>query len=186
MTNQIKNKTNNITSLIYHKSDIVEYLSSFISSKYRHGHDIIVPQCFMFKSQTYSLLSKNIFKHFPVLQNNLEMFTHEYKNYGNTQFVVIENKHNKNLNKIIFANMLCAKYRTSNRKINYIALAKSMSQIASFISSTVSNTENDDIQISSSKFGTGFLGGHWPFIAQLINDSWPQYTTNIYTYDKTR
>lgn len=173
-----------VSPIIYHKGNIVEHLVNFISSKNRHGYDLVVPQCFFLKSKSYSLLTKNILKNFPTLTTNLEMFICDSKNYGHTQFVSLDNKHNKNLNKIIFANMLCAKYKSSKRKIDYISLAKCMSNISSFISHRLSNTENDGIQIISSKFGTGFFGGNWSFIEQLVNDSWGCYTTNIYTYEQ--
>jgi len=180
MTNQTKNRHN---SIIYKTGDIVKDINVFINNKSRQGFDILLPQCISHNINIVSKLTQQIYSIFPELKTNTEIFVSNPKNYGHTQFVSLSNRHNKNLNKIVFANMICTKQRYHQRKIDYILLAKCMSDVSSFIKNQSTQKENDKIYIMASKFGTGFLGGNWSFIEQLIHDSWDGFTTTIYNYD---
>jgi hypothetical protein len=172
-----------MSNVLYRKGDIVKELGSFINSSSPQGYDILVPQCFSLNIKHINKLTRSIYMYFPELSTNLEMFLANHKNYGQTQFIECYNRKNKNLNRIIFANMICVKNTKSKRKIDYILLAKCMSQIAIYLKNRISNKENDFTYIYGSKFGTGFLGGNWLFIEQLIQDSWDGFTTTIYNYD---
>lgn len=180
MTHRIDNKyTNNI---LYRRGDVVKDLKSFIISPNAYGYDLLVPQCFSANIKQLNKLTQNLCLHFPELLTNLELFLVDKKNYGHTQFIECNNRKNKNLNRIIFANMVCVKNTKLKRKIDYILLARCMSQVSGYINNQ-KNKENDPINILGSKFGTGFLGGNWSFIEQLIQDSWDGFTTTIYNYD---
>lgn len=170
-------------NLIYHKGNIVEDLRSFISSQSYHGYDLLVPQCLGLNIRHMDKLTKNLCKYFPELLTNLELFVTDKKNYGHTQFIECANTKNKNLNRIIFANMICIKNTKARRKIDYVLLARCMSQIGIYLKNKSKNNENDPVHIFGSKFGTGFWGGNWLFIEQLIQDSWDGFTTTIYNYD---
>lgn len=180
MTHRTKSYTPNV---IYRKGDIVKDLVDFIGLPNRHGSDILVPQCFGNNIAHVSRLTQQLYRNFPELQANTEIFISNAKNFGRTQFIEIHNKNNKNFNKIIFANMLCNKITSHKRKIDYISLARCMSEISIYLKNRQKQTENDKTQIIGAKFGTGFLGGNWTFIEQLINDSWDWLTTIIYHYD---
>lgn len=183
MTARLNNKPPIRSNILYRNGNLVKDLLTFITSKNRHGHDLLVPQCFSINIKSINQLTQALYKNFPGLSVNTELFISNHKNYGHTQFIEINNIHNKNLNKIIFANMVCIKNTKDKRKIDYISLARCLSEVSIFIKQKLLNTENDKIQIISSRFGTGFLGGNWSFIEQLINDSWDSFTTTIYHYD---
>jgi len=180
MTQRINNRP--ATNMLYRKGDIVKDLNAFIHSANNQGYDLLIPQCFDSNIKHLNKLTQNICIYFPELLTNLELFLVDKKNYGYTQFIECHNRKNKNLNRIIFANMVCIKNLKSKRKIDYILLARCMSQISTYIKNQT-NTENDPIHICGAKFGTGFLGGNWSFIEQLIQDSWDGFTTTIYNYD---
>lgn len=183
MTNQIKNRHTNI---IYKKGNIVKDIDTFIHSKSRQGFDVLLPQCIPHDTNMVSKLTQQLYSKFPEIKANTEIFASNPKNYGHTQFVTLSNAYNKNLNQIIFANMICTKQKYSQRKIDYILLAKCMSDIAMFVKKQCIQSDNDRIHIMAAKFGTGFLGGNWSFIEQMIHDSWYNITTTIYNYDSTK
>lgn len=174
--------TRTMSNLTYRKGDIVQDLGSFMVSPVAQRYDILVPQCFSLNIKYINRLTQNLCTYFPELFTNLELFLTDKKNYGHTQFIECHNRKNKNLNRIIFANMICVKNTKSKRKIDYILLARCMSQIKTYLKNQTNN-ENDPIHIFGAKFGTGFLGGNWSFIEQLIQDSWDGFTTTIYNYD---
>lgn len=180
MTHTVKNRHNNI---IYKKGDIVQDLQKIINTKSRNGCDVLFPQCVSENQSAITRLNKEIYALFPSLQIDTEFFVSNPKNYAHTQFLTIPNTHNKNLNKIIFANMFCVKKNHTKRKISYVALARCMNDVYTYIKKESSREDSDKIQIMSAKFGTGFIGGNWSFIEQLINDSWDSFTTTIYQYD---
>jgi len=184
MTNRLIHKSvTRPSNMLYRNGDLVKDLSIFINSKNRQGYDILVPQCFSNNISQTNKLTQSLYKVFPDLLPNTELYISNVKNFGHTQFITVHNRHNKNLNKIIFANMLCIKQTKEKRKIDYILLARCLSEVSLFIKQSTTNKENDNIQIMSSRFGTGFLGGNWSFIEQLITDSWDSFTTTIYHYD---
>jgi hypothetical protein len=183
MTTKINYTTPIRSNILYRNGDLVKDLLNFITTKNRHGYDLLVPQCFGINTKTVNKLTQVLYNNFPGLSVNTELFISNNKNYGHTQFIEINNTYNKNLNKIIFANMVCIKNTKNKRKIDYISLARCLSDVSVFIKQKLSNAENDKIQIISSRFGTGFLGGNWSFIEQLVNDSWDSFTTTIYHYD---
>lgn len=183
MTHRLEYKTSSPKNIFYRKGDVAKELAMFVQSKSRYGYDIIVPQCFSLNINQSGKLCQKLYGFFPNLYQNLEIFVSDKKHYAHTQFVECNNINNKNLNKLIFANMICVKNTKAKRKLDYISLAKCMSEISLYIKNRVVNTENDQIQIVGSKFGTGFLGGNWTFIEQLICDSWENLTTTIYNYD---
>lgn len=179
MTHTTKKHSN----ILYKKGNILKYIDTFLNSETRQGFDILIPQCISPNIGTVSKLTQQLYCIFPELKINTEIFVSNNKNYGHTQFIQTPNKHNKNLNRLIFANMVCVKSNNAKRKINYVLLARCMSEISQYIKGEIKNQDNDRIYIMGSKFGTGFFGGNWFFIEQLINDSWDGFTTTIYNYD---
>jgi hypothetical protein len=180
MTHNTNNKP--MSNILYHKGDIVKDLRSFIVSPTSQGYDLLIPQCFSSNIKHLNKLTQNLCTYFPELSTNLELFLIDKKNYGYTQFIECQNRKNKNLNRIIFANMVCVRSTKSKRKIDYILLARCMSQVATYLKNQ-KNNENDQIHIFGAKFGTGFLGGNWSFIEQLMQDSWDGFSATIYNYD---
>ena len=144
------------------------------------GYDILVPQCFFLDTKKISKETKYFFDKFPQLKINSEIFAANPKNLGSVQFIEVHNQNHKDLNKIVFANMFCNKGFKNKRKIDYILLAKCMYQIRGYLEVTKNTKDRNKINIWTNKFGSGFLGGNWNFIEQLMTDAW--FPNNITVY----
>lgn len=167
----------------YVNESLINALKIFYKSDNMQGYDIIVPRCLGFNSYV-DRYSQNIYDVFPSLQTNIELYIADPRNYGNTQFIVFDNLKNKNLNKIVFANMFCIKKTKSKRKVDYILLAKSLFNIGKYINHYLANSESSRINIWTNKIGCGYFGGNWKFIEEMINDAWGQYDTIVYNNAK--
>ena len=106
MTNRLSYRTHARSNILYRNGDLVKDLNFFINSQNRQGYDILVPQCLSSNKINISKLTQTLYRNFPDLASNVELFVSTNKNYGHTQFIEINNRTNKNLNKIIFANMI--------------------------------------------------------------------------------
>jgi hypothetical protein len=88
--------------------------------------------------------------------------------------------------KLIFVNMIAQngiKSIKNPRPLNYFALAKSMSQVSSFINSNTDfKNKQESIEIHAPKFGSGLSGGNWNFISDLIEDIWGKFFVTVYNY----
>lgn len=170
-------KPNNIA---YIKGDIIDVIVSKINTKSGSSQNLLIPECFSLEPKDDTRLSSRIQQIFPQIKINLDMYRSSgSKNYGTVQFLEVFNIHNKNLGKIIFANMICKKNQKYSRPLDYIALAKTMEMISSYIISHNKNNE-ETVDIVGSKFGTGKSGGEWSFIEKMIEDAWSDLSVQIY------
>ena len=172
----IKSRHSNIS---YSKSNLSPEVEQFYTAHNPMGFNILIPQCFSLDINKTSKISKSFFRMYPSLEANLEMFLSDSRNFGKTQFVTIDNKNNKNLNKIVFANMVCNK-TTGYRKLDYIMLAKCLYQIRGTIDANWNNPEKDKTVIYCTKFATSSIGGNWSFVEQLMQDAWPKNNIIVY------
>jgi len=119
---------------------------------------------------------------YPTVKANFHMLGSKSK-LGHTQFVSVA-KEEKYKHSIIFANMIAQNKLLSHdnkRPLNYGALVYCMNQVRTHIKDLESNTEMSRIEIHAPKFGSGLAGGHWNFIADLIDDIWYDIPVFIYT-----
>lgn len=116
---------------------------------------------------------------YPIVKENFHMLGSQAA-LGHCQFVPVY-KDKKYNHQIIFANMIAQNGVLSpgnNRPLNYYALGRCMSSVASYVKQ---NFDQDaKIQIHAPKFGSGLAGGNWSFIAELIKDLWSSIPTFIY------
>lgn len=155
----------------YTNSSLIEQLRSFHLSEKSLGFDVMFIQPFFMNTSSVSSFAKQIFINFPSLEPNLEMFVSDKRNYGSVQFIEVNNRKNKDLNKIVFANMICNKPTSLKRKIDYILLAKCFLQIAAYIKNQ-NQKQNSDIHIWTNRFTSKYLGGSWSFVEQMMADAW--------------
>lgn len=140
---------------------------------------IIIPNACSTNIKSISKFSAIAYKKYPILYDNFTLNT--IKKLGSTQFInVFQDKKNKN--SIIFANMICQTTKPKNdRFINYGALALTMIDISSYCKRFLDINKECKLEIHSPKFGTGFSGGDWKTIANLIDDIWAEnFITFIY------
>jgi len=120
--------------------------------------------------------------HYPSVKDNYHMLGKTFlkNNFGYSQIVkVYENK--KYRHELFFVNMIAQNGTISHnnpRPLNYLALAKSMNNIAQIISSK----NYDRVEIHAPKFGSGLAGGNWNFISDLIEDIWNKFDVFIYNH----
>lgn len=153
----------------YTNSDLIQQLLNFYTSEKSMGFDIMVIQPFFMSALNIGSSTKKIFQNFPSLEPNLEMFVSDKRNYGSVQFIEVNNRKNKDLNKIIFANMICNKPTSLKRKIDYILLAKCFFQISAYVKN---QKQNANIDIWTNRFTSKYLGGNWSFVEQMMSDAW--------------
>ena len=138
---------------------------------------VIIPNAINTLSQFESKFSNILYKKFPIVKNNIELSNK--KKLGSIQCISVDT--NKQKNQTICANMYCKHNKGCyNRMLDYGALASCMLQVRAQAKIIANNTEKK-IQIHSPKFGTGFAGGDWKTIANLVNDIWARdFTCFIY------
>jgi hypothetical protein len=124
---------------------------------------VIIPNAIGLNNSGNSKFSNILYKKFPSIKDNIELSNNQQKN------------------QIICANMFCKHPKNKyNRIIDYGALASCMLQVRTK-AKVISNDTDKKIQIHSPKFGTGFAGGDWKTISNLINDIWARdFTCFIY------
>ena len=138
---------------------------------------VIIPNAIGLNNSGHSKFSNILYQKFPSIKDNIELSNKQQ--LGNSQYIVVQS--NKQKNQIICANMFCKQNRGKyNRVLDYGALASCMLQVRSRAKNLSNNTDKK-IQIHSPKFGTGFAGGDWRTISNLINDIWARdFTCFIY------
>lgn len=181
-TQQIHNRIN----ISHIKGNLIDYIAQIVNSNTNSSKDIIVPECFSTNSLSDSKFAKTIFAIYPVLEVNLNLYRQQNKYFGTTQFIEIYNKHNKNFGKIIFANMLCKRHNRNTRQLDYIALAKCLTDIKSYIRTNYKDVSDNKPHISCIKFGCGKSGGNWNLIEPMIQDALDPYKVEVYqtTHDQ--
>jgi len=129
---------------------------------------VIIPNAIGVTTANNSRFSNILYKKFPIIKDNIDISTNN--KLGNIQCIPVSI--NKNKNQIICVNMYCkhsgSKY---NRILDYGALASCMLKIRTQAKILANNTDKK-IQVHAPKFGTGFAGGDWKTISNLINDIW--------------
>jgi hypothetical protein len=85
---------------------------------------------------------------------------------------------------LYFANMIAQnglKNDNNTRPLNYFALMTSMYRLSQYIKdNTGFKQRTEQVEIHAPKFGSGLAGGNWPFIENLIEDIWSEYTVYVY------
>jgi hypothetical protein len=174
--------TNNILIL---KDDLFSSIDSILASV--NSTTIIVPHVCNNIDVFGGGFTGGIVKHYPIVRDNYHMLGPSFlkKNLGYVQFITAkENKASSN--KIIFANMIAQNGTISfnnKRPLNYLALCKSMAEVAKYIRSN-KNSSEQDFHIHAPKFGSGLAGGNWSFIYNLIEDIWTDIPVFIYDFKK--
>lgn len=137
---------------------------------------IIVPNVCSTNIKAISKFSALAYKNYPIVYDNFALDA--VKKIGSVQFITAYQQ-NKNKSAIVFANMVCQTAKPiNNRTINYGALALCMMNASSYCKNL---SKDYKVQIHSPKFGTGFAGGDWTTISNLINDIWcADFITYIY------
>lgn len=126
---------------------------------------------------------------YPSVKTNYHLLGKNFlsKNMGYSQ-ILKTYEDNIYKHKLYFVNMI-AQNGTKNSKnirpLNYLALAKAMLSLSTFIQSFIKeNNKAEKVEIHCPKFGSGLAGGNWDFISCLIDDIWPNYDVYIYNPPK--
>ena len=172
--------TNHADSINYIYGDLFQYIPDYIRGG-NNGFSVIVPHVCNNINAFGAGFAGAVSKHYPIVKENYHLLGSTFlkNNFGYVQFVEVD----KDLtygHKLIFANMVAQNGTISKnnpRPLNYLALCKSMSSVARYIST---NFEDNRVQIHAPKFGCGLAGGNWNFIQELIKDIWKDYKVFIY------
>lgn len=162
--------------------DIFENSKSLIGGG-NNGCSVIIPHVCnninLFGAGFASAVAHN----YPIVKENFHMLGNK-TSLGHTQFVTVS-KDKKFSHQLIFANMIAQNNTISKnnpRPLNYLALAKCMASVASYISQM--DQAESRVQIHAPKFGSGLAGGNWSFIQDLIDDIWGNIPVFIYTLNR--
>ena len=123
--------------------------------------------------------------HYPIVKENFHLLGNKAI-LGQTQFVSVY-KDKKFSHQLIFANMIAQNgvvSKNNKRPLNYLALAKCMSSVSSYISQM--DQAESRVQVLAPKFGSGLAGGNWLFIQDLITDIWNTYPVFVYSASANR
>lgn len=121
--------------------------------------------------------------HYPIVKENFHLLGNKAV-LGQTQFIPVY-RDKKFSHQLIFANMIAQNNvvsKNNRRPLNYLALTKCMSSVASYISQ-MDQTESR-VQIHAPKFGSGLAGGNWLFIQELIEDIWSNNHVFIHSVNR--
>lgn len=157
------------------KKDIFQSIDG--TMKNTNDISIIIPNLVSVNIEDSSKFSSLLCKKFPEVEANLNLISKTQ--LGTNQYIkLITNKHKS---QVVCANMFCkhpkGKY---NRMLDYGALSACMLHLRANAKNMASNLDKN-VQIHSAKFGTGFAGGDWRTISNLINDIWARdFTCFIY------
>jgi len=170
----MKLKHNTDNRFFVSKKDIFFVVDQAISA---NDTVVIIPNAIGLNGTGNSKFSNILYSKFPAIKGNIELSNKQQ--LGSSQYIVAASNQQKN--QIICANMFCKHTKGKyNRVIDYGALASCMLQVRTRAKTISSNTDKK-IQIHSPKFGTGFAGGDWRTISNLINDIWARdFTCFIY------
>jgi len=176
-------KKDNISNVIMANQNIFASIQDRINAK-NLGATVVVPHCCNNNDIFSGLFAKELSSIYPIVEGNFHMYS-QVSALGKTQFVPVDT--NKEYgHRIIFANMICQDKLNHNRKsraINYAALCFCMSSVKYHVKELLlsGNNEISKVEIHAPKFGTGSAGGDWKIIKQLIDDSWGNINTFIYS-----
>lgn len=173
------------TNISFIKGDLFDYIHHYINADH-NGSSVIVPHVCNNINLFGAGFAGAIAKNYPIVKENYHMLGNSFlkNNLGHTQFIEVA-KNKIYGHKIIFANMIAQNgtISASNpRPINYLALIKSMVSVSKYI--IANHSDDSSIQIHAPKFGCGLAGGNWNFIQYLIEDTWKDFSVNIYEFKK--
>lgn len=169
------------SNISYVKENLIDYIDSFLNNN-QNTNDILVPECFSLNPTFDSKFAKTVFQHHPSVEFNLNLYRNQgLKYYGTTQFITIYNRNNKNLGKVIFANMICKRSNRIPRQLDYMALSRCLLDIGSYVRKNYKDESELKPIIACTKFGCGKSGGNWSFVEQLIQDTLDHYKIEVYT-----
>jgi hypothetical protein len=157
------------------KKDIFFVVEQTVNSS--NDTTVIIPNAIGLNNTGNSKFSNILYRKFPAVKDNIDLSNKQ--KLGNTQYINLQTNEYKN--QIVCVNMFC-KHQTGkyDRVLDYGALSSCMLQVRSQARNLMSTTDKK-VQIHSPKFGTGFAGGDWRTISNLINDIWARdFTCFIY------
>ena len=174
-------KKHDTSSVMVSNQNIFTAIRDRINSK-NLGATVIVPHCCNNNDIFSGLFAKKVVSKYPIVEGNFHML--QVSSLGKSQFVKADQ--NKEYgHQIIFANMICQdrlNHTRKSRSLNYAALCFCMSSVRYHIKELlISDNEITKVEIHAPKFGVGSAGGDWKIIKQLIEDSWSNINTFIYS-----
>jgi hypothetical protein len=171
----MKLKQHNKNNFYTTKRDIFKV----IDATFKNSNDItiIIPNIMDINNQDNSKFSNILCERFPEVRMNLNLGSKQ--KLGTNQYVTLVTNEHKS--QIICANMFCKQPKGKyNRMLDYGALCACMLHLRANAKNITSNSDKS-VQIHSAKFGTGFAGGDWRTISNLVNDIWSRdFTCFIY------
>ena len=174
----MKTKTKTSNNILISNQNIFTAIKDRINAK-NLGATVIVPHCCNNNDIFSGMFAKEVSIKYPIVESNFHLYSQQSA-LGKTQIFPVET--NKEYgHRIFFANMICQDRKI--RSINYAALCFCMSTVKYHVKELLvsSNNEINRIEIHAPKFGTGSAGGDWKIIKQLIEDSWSNINTFIYS-----
>lgn len=163
-------RSKSTTNLFFDSTSIVSRLIDHHVST-SETRDIIIPQCFSSDVSYVPKTTKEIFTAFPEYQVNTELF--QANKSKHTQFIVINNKKNKDLGRLVLVNMLCC-FGSKKKKINYISLAFCLNDMSNWIRSQ-SYSHHAAIFVSRTNYSSYY--SNWSTVENLLLDSIPKRST---------
>ena len=160
--------------------DLFDKIEHYVSGG-NSGCSIIVPHVCNNINLFGSGFAAEISKKYPIVKENFHLLGNK-ATLGQTQ-IITAYKDQKFGHELIFANMIAQNgviSQSNRRPLNYAALCKCMTSIASYIKQ---KDPESRIQIHAPKFGSSLAGGNWLFIKELIADIWKDFSVSIYTRD---
>tara|TARA_A100001201_G_scaffold140478_1_gene133656 strand:- start:387 stop:932 length:546 start_codon:yes stop_codon:yes gene_type:complete len=176
-------KRNNTNNLAMSNQNIFAAINERINAK-NLGATVFVPHCCNNNDVFSGMFAKEVISRYPIVESNFHLYSQESA-LGKTQIIPVAT--NKEYgHRIFFANMICQdrlNRNRQNRSINYAALCFCMHTVKMEIKQMLlsDNNEINRIEIHAPKFGTGTAGGDWKIVKQLIEDSWMNINTFIYS-----
>jgi len=168
------------TSYVFVKNrNIFDSINERIASK-ENGSTIILPHTCSRINFNVSGFANILSEKYPIAKENFHMLSRDAI-LGKTQFVEVAK--NKDYNhSVIIANMICNNNNDhKHRAINYAALCYCMNSVKFKVKQLLNDNDIQRVEIHAPKFGTGSSGGNWKFISELIDDTWTNITTYIYS-----
>lgn len=174
-------KTNKVGPHIIY-GDLFDFVEHHVKAG-NNGTSIIVPHVCNNINAFGAGFAGAVARKYPIVKENYHLLGSNFlkNNLGYVQFVDVYKDTNYG-HRLIFANMIAQNGTISNtnpRPLNYLALTKSMVNIAKYIGQHF-DIENR-VQIHAPKFGCGLAGGNWNFVEELIKDIWTSIPVCIYS-----
>lgn len=145
------------------------------------GSSVIIPNiCHDIAVFDYGI-GKMISEVFPLVKENFSILpnTKLIGYAGHVQYCNVK-QDKKYRNCIIVANIIHPILSKKRKRIlNYGILIKAMQDISSHIQKIKKDTDTTPI-ILTNKIGTGYYGGNWSFISDIIDDVWPNISVTVF------